>query len=114
MVNQRQRLGRWGEEMAAAHVVAAGCEVLARNCRTRFGEADLLIRDGTETVLVEVKTRRSRNCGDGLEAVDRRKRFHMRRLAQYLGLSDGRLRFDVIAVSVGGGRTEITWVKGAF
>lgn len=115
LLNWRQRLGRWGEDIAAAHVVAAGCVLLCRNCRTRFGEVDLLVRDGAETVLIEVKARSSGRCGSGCEAIDRRKRLRMRRLAGYLGLSDARVRFDVIAVERGArGEANVNWLKGAF
>lgn len=112
--NYRQRLGRRGEDMAAAHLAAAGCAILARNCRTPFGEIDLLVLDGDETVLVEVKTRRRRGCGVAVEAVDGRKRERMRRLAAYLGLSDAPVRFDVVAIDLFGGRARIAWLKGAF
>lgn len=110
----RQRLGRRGEDMAAQYLAAAGCAILARNCRTPYGEIDLLVRDRTETVLVEVKTRRRRSCGDAVEAVDRRKRERLRRLAAYLGLSDALVRFDVLAIDFAGGHAQIEWVKGAF
>lgn len=112
--HRRARLGRAGEELAAAHLELHGCTIVDRNRRTPFGEIDLLVRDGHETVIVEVKARRSLACGDGAEAVDGRKRLRLRRAAQFLGLDAGRLRFDVIAVALRAGSADITWLKGAF
>jgi putative endonuclease len=100
--------------MAADHVAAAGCVVMARNLRTRFGEADLLVRDGEETVLIEVKARAGRRFGTALEAVDRQKLHRMRRLADYLGLTDAKMRFDVITVEMRNGAAELDWLKGVF
>jgi putative endonuclease len=53
----RRRLGAKGEELAAQHLEARGCEVVARNYRTRFGELDLVARDARFLVFCEVKTR---------------------------------------------------------
>jgi putative endonuclease len=53
----RRRLGAKGERLAAQHLEARGCEVIARNFRTRFGELDLIARDARFLVFCEVKTR---------------------------------------------------------
>jgi putative endonuclease len=53
----RRRLGEKGEQLAARHLEARGCEVNARNFRTRFGELDLVARDERFLVFCEVKTR---------------------------------------------------------
>ncbi|MCY4582644.1 MAG: YraN family protein, partial [Chloroflexi bacterium] len=59
MPSPRSRLGAQGERIAEAHLVALGLVVEARNSRTRFGETDLIARNGEETVFVEVRTKRS-------------------------------------------------------
>jgi putative endonuclease len=56
----RRRLGAKGERLAAQHLEARGCEVIARNFRTRFGELDLVARDQRFLVFCEVKTRIAR------------------------------------------------------
>jgi len=53
----RRKLGAEGERLAARHLEARGCEVIARNFRTRFGELDLVARDERFLVFCEVKTR---------------------------------------------------------
>lgn len=58
-MNERQRLGAFGERVAAARLEAAGMTILARNLRTPGGEIDILARDGADLVFVEVRTRRA-------------------------------------------------------
>ena len=58
-VHARGRIGRIGEDLAAAHFQRLGFRVLARNVRTRRGELDLVVFDGKTLVFAEVKTRRA-------------------------------------------------------
>lgn len=57
MTTRRQRLGKWGEDMAAQCLVAQGYEIVARNWRCPAGELDIVARHHGELVFVEVKTR---------------------------------------------------------
>ena len=74
-------LGAYGEQVAAAHLVAAGMTVLERNWRCPLGEIDIVARDGDVLVVCEVKTRSSTALGPPLEAVTARKAERLRRLA---------------------------------
>ena len=110
----RQRLGRWGENKAAAWYVQRGWEVLDRNWRGAGGEIDLVLRRNGTVVFCEVKTRSGTAYGHPAEAVDRRKQQRIRALAaqwlrQYQGCA-GSLRFDVACVQ--NGRLEV--LEGAF
>jgi hypothetical protein len=49
--SRRLKLGRLGEELAAAHLTRLGFAVIARNARTRHGEIDLIVFDGQAIVL---------------------------------------------------------------
>ncbi len=96
-------LGQWGEETAARFLEARGFRILARNVRFRLGEIDLIARDGTTLVFIEVKSR-IRGWGDPPQVgVDSRKRARLIRLAlAYLARRrtlDGPSRFDVVAVT---------------
>jgi putative endonuclease len=97
-----ERLGRRGEQAAAAYLQRLGWRIVARGPRTRFSELDLVALDGRTVVFVEVKTRAADAVESALQAVDRGKQ---RRLAHaalaYLkrhGLLEQSARFDVIAV----------------
>jgi putative endonuclease len=58
VVNARQDLGAFGERVAAHHLEAAGFTIVDRNVRISRTEVDIIARDGTDTVFVEVRTRR--------------------------------------------------------
>jgi putative endonuclease len=95
-------LGKYGEDLAARHLVGAGFTILARNWRCEGGEVDIVARDGDALVIVEVKTRTSTAFGSPAEAVTPRKADKLRELA-LMWLQehpDGRraIRFDVISV----------------
>jgi putative endonuclease len=78
----RQHLGRIGEDLALAHLERLGYALVVRNHRTRFGELDLVVCDGTTLAFVEVKTRRASSSGRGpWEALHERKRQQVRRMA---------------------------------
>ncbi|MBU4336398.1 MAG: YraN family protein [Actinobacteria bacterium] len=99
-----EAVGRYGEDVAAAHLEAAGWRVLDRNWRCVHGELDLVALDGDELVAVEVKTRRSHTYGSPAEAVTRAKLARIRRLAAaWLTAHDVRpasVRVDVLAITV--------------
>ncbi len=59
MVTSRRRLGDFGERVAAHRLEAAGMVILDRNLCIDRNEVDLVVRDGAETVFVEVRTRRA-------------------------------------------------------
>ncbi len=95
-------LGRYGEDVAARHLVEQGIVVLERNWRCDDGEIDIVGRDGDVLVVCEVKTRRSDAYGDPLEAVTPRKAARLRRLAaRWLaerGVHPAAVRIDVVGV----------------
>lgn len=97
----KDRLGRAGEEFAAAWVDERGWTVLDRNWRCPVGELDLVARDGPALVAVEVKTRRSLDFGHPWEAIDAAKvaRLHaMVRMWAYEHDAAGPFRVDALAV----------------
>jgi len=100
-VNARQRLGRAGEDAAAAYLASLGLRIVQRNVRGPAGEIDIIAREGTTIVFVEVKARRSRSFGTALGAVDARKRKRLRAAAaDYLQFvaPGAQARFDVLAI----------------
>jgi putative endonuclease len=100
--DRRQQLGIDGEHLAVQALVARGYVVLARRYRTRFGELDIVARDGDTLVFVEVKARRGVAFGHPGDAVHWRKRRRLGRLARAF-IAEARLhhlpcRFDVVAI----------------
>jgi putative endonuclease len=116
MTTQRQRLGTYGEHLAAQHLVRAGMVVLDRNWRGVGGEIDLVLRDGRTLVICEVKTRSSTAFGDPLEAVSATKAARLRRLAgEWIAAHDLRVadvRIDLIGVLRTSEGVEVEHVVG--
>lgn len=102
MTHARIAVGRHGEDVAARFLVDAGYRIVERNWRGLRGELDIIAVDGTETVVVEVKTRQGTGYGHPAEAVTAEKLARLRRLAgQWLSEHEVRaasVRIDVIAV----------------
>ncbi|MGW0021257.1 YraN family protein [Rhodococcus sp. NPDC003382] len=115
-MGRNQQLGARGEDLAAEFLESAGMVVLERNWRCRYGELDLIARDGAVLVFVEVKTRTGLGYGSPAEAVTPEKADRMRRLAG-LWLAEQetrwrRIRVDVVTVLVSEpGEAKITHLK---
>ena len=123
MTQARLRTGRIGEELACRHLERHGLTILARNCRTRFGEIDAIAVDGDTLAFVEVKTVRAggrRGPELPIHAVGRRKQMQVRRLArawlaENLPPRHRSIRFDVVGVSLDpGGGAVIEHLPAAF
>ncbi len=104
-----ETVGRWGEAEAQRYLEGLGWTVVAKNWHCRFGEVDLIARDGEMVVFVEVKTRRRRSFGLPEEAITPSKRRRLLRSAStYLdenSLQGVDWRIDVVAIEGRPGRT---------
>lgn len=117
----KDAVGRYGEQLAAAHLQNAGLTVLARNWRCSLGELDIVARENDVLVFVEVKTRSGLAFGHPAEAVTEAKAARIHRLAMRW-LEEHRcagqrqnLRFDVVSVLRGAASgPEVSHVRGAF
>jgi putative endonuclease len=67
-------LGRWGEDLAAAFLEEKGYAIVERDWKSGHHDLDIVAKDGSTLVIVEVKTRRNRLYGNPEEAIDYRKR----------------------------------------
>jgi putative endonuclease len=118
----RHHLGRIGEQLALDHLLRLGYALVARNHRTRFGELDLVVRDGDALVFVEVKTRRADRPGRPWENLHPAKRLQVRRMAvAFLSEAPDRphvdeLRFDAVGVTIDpqGRLVALEHLEGAF
>src|SRR5262245_51862032 len=61
---ERYRRGRLSELAAAAMLLSKGYRILARRCRTPYGELDLIAVRGSRLAFVEVKRRATRLEGE--------------------------------------------------
>lgn len=112
-------IGKQAEQLACRHLERHGLRLLAQNFRSRYGELDLIMRDGDTTVFIEVRSRQQDNLVDSLESIDRRKQRKLIRTAQFYLLSTPSLanrpaRFDVVAITQQGITSQVDWIKDAF
>ena len=111
MTHARQSLGRHGEELACRELQRRGYDIVARRFRTRFGEIDIVARDGPTLVFVEVKTRRTAAFGGPTAAVNAAKQRRLVNMARSfligLGGPPPPCRFDVVGVTAGPGRPPV-------
>lgn len=115
----RQLQGREAEARALAHLRAAGLTQLTQNYRCRYGEIDLVMREGSTLVFVEVRERRNTRFGSAAASVTRQKQEKIIATAQHFlqhhaNLQQLAARFDVVALNTGNSSTPIEWLKAAF
>ncbi len=125
MTVARRRTGEIAEDLVAQRLAAAGWEIVERNARTRYGELDIVARDGQTLVFIEVKgARQDTTFGPEkpILSIDFRKQRRVRRLAA-AWMSEHRdqppyedIRCDAVGVTLdrGGRPVDIDYVKDAF
>lgn len=115
MSDSARTRGVEAEQAAARFLEGQGLAIVARNYRTRFGEVDLIARDGPVLVFVEVRARRSAAYGGAAASVGAAKQRRIVSAARhYLGRTGAEpaCRFDVIAWE--GSASAPAWIRGAF
>ena len=92
--------------------------VVTRQFRSRYGEIDVIARDGATVVFVEVKTRTPGGIAPAADAVTGLKRLRLVRTAALwlarAGAGESTCRFDVVEVEPASGRWRIRHRRDAF
>lgn len=113
-MNKRKVGHRW-EVNSAAFLNAQGYKILELNYNCKFGEIDIIAKDGNYLVFCEVKYRKTKEAGLPEEAVTSYKQkrivssalFYMR----FHHLPDNtEVRFDVVSIL----GSELSVIKNAF
>ena len=101
------------ERLAEAFLRRHNLVLLQRNYRCRFGEIDLIMRDGIVLVFVEVRMRKSMNFGGAAASITSAKQRRLLHTArQYLSslTTEPPCRFDAVLLS-GNNGSEVEWIK---
>jgi putative endonuclease len=118
MTQDRLSLGKKGEELAISKLKALKYRILERNFKCRLGEIDIIARDKSTLVFIEVKTRATKDFGGPAAAVHERKQRQLSKVALvYLTqkkLFDVPARFDVVAVELTPPSPNIEVIRNAF
>lgn len=113
----RHLFGSAGESAAAAYLKKKRYKIVERNFSCRFGEIDIIARQGQYIVFAEVKTRKNENFAMAREFVTRSKQERIIKSAMlWLQQNDVDLqpRFDVIEVIGEGRQRRIQHIENAF
>ena len=108
--------GAQAEQWAAHYLQQHGLKLVAQNYHSRFGEINLIMRDGDTLVFVEVRLRRNADFGGAAASIGTQKQQRIISTAeQYLtGLSRiPACRFDVMLMADAKG-AQAQWLKNAF
>jgi putative endonuclease len=110
--------GKEGEKIAADFLKKNGYRIVETNYRCPIGEIDIIARDKSELVFVEVKARKSSALGYPEQAVGVKKQRKMSKLAlwylQEKKTTDARARFDVVAILLLPSGNDIRLIRNAF
>ena len=106
--------GALAEQSAAEFLQRHGLALIESNYRCRFGEVDLILRDGAVLVFAEVRQRSRGDFGGAAASIDTHKRQRLTLTAQHYLAALPRIppcRFDAVLLD---GAGNIEWVKNAF
>ena len=119
MSQRRQQLGQRGEQIAVDHLKRLGYRIQHRNYRCHRGEIDIIARDGSTLVFIEVKTKSQASFGTPQAMVNRTKQHTITHVAmsyvQQQQLHNAALRFDVVAITfLADGAPDVNHIPAAF
>lgn len=110
-----KQLGGQAEALAATYLKQQGLKLLTSNYHCRFGEIDLIMRDGKTLVFVEVRLRSNASFGGAAMSITTVKRQRLVQTAQHYLQQHGEstCRFDAILMSTLD-MGDIEWIQNAF
>lgn len=109
------RRGEQAETLAAEYLRRQGLQISERNYQCRFGEIDLIARDGATVIFVEVRHRASEAYGGAAASITPAKREKLLKTARHYLAGINPLppcRFDALLVT--GDPPQIEWLHNAF
>ncbi len=109
--------GKAGEDLGEAYLKNKGYKILERNVQSPFGEIDLIAIHQKSLVFIEVKYRHDASFGFPEEAINRRKKTQLIKLASWYLTRYPKFpqaRFDVLAIQKEGDDAGIRLIQNAF
>jgi putative endonuclease len=107
--------GLAAEQLAATFLTQHGLKLVTQNYHCRFGEIDLIMKEGETLVFIEVRLRTNRQFGHVGESISPRKQQKIIQTAQHFLMQHGEhaCRFDAVLMDkIDANRIE--WVRNAF
>jgi putative endonuclease len=116
-IENEDRLGKAGEEIAARKLVEKGYRILARNFTFKKSEIDIIASTGKEVVFVEVKTRTSSYLTDASLLVPLSKQKQIIKAADFFVKEctpEMEWRFDIMIVITNKEYTSVEHIEDAY
>jgi len=115
--NQPEHLqqGNAAEKIAATFLQQKGLTLVEKNFRCKYGEIDLIMREGKTLVFVEVRLRSNNNFGGAAMSINHAKQQKLSRTAELYLQTYGNCtcRFDAILMQ-STNINAIEWIQNAF
>jgi len=110
---QGKSLGKYGEDLALEYLQKKGFKLIRRNLKLFCGEIDLLMEDGDDLVICEVKTKSTDEFGVPQEEVDFFKKKKLLQLGKALWqlYPSHSIRIDVVGINME--NKSIDYIKSA-
>lgn len=117
--SKKQTTGDEAEKAAKTYLEKQGLLFIESNYRCKLGEIDLIMREKTQLVFVEVRYRKQTNFGSAVETINQRKQKKVINTAHFYlqnqhSLKNLNCRFDVIGVTGTQTAFEFQWISNAF
>lgn len=99
-MNDKKDIGKLGEELACEYLLSKGYEIIERNWRYGSKEIDIIAKENSTTIFVEVKTRNSTYFGLPEEGLSKKQLKSIMQAAEMYLLKNPNwdIRFDCIAI----------------
>lgn len=115
----RKQIGVLAEREAQAYLVKHGILILTTNFYAKVGEIDIIAKDQSTLVFIEVRARRSELYGTSAETITDAKRQRIILAAQVFlqrhpALATVACRFDVIEIKLNKNSNSVYWIQDAF
>ena len=116
--SQGYKNGIIAEETALNYLINQGLREVRKNYRTRFGEIDLIMKDGEIIVFIEVRYRSNTKFLEPVDSINKTKVKKIIRTSQHyiqkFEDEQNLYRFDIIALTGNLDLPDIDWIKNAF
>ncbi len=100
-MNKRE-VGSQKENLAISYLKNKGYKIIKQNFYTKFGEIDVIAKDGNTLVFIEVRSRSYDNLGLPEESINKAKQKKIIKTAKIFlnsfNIDYNEIRFDVIAI----------------
>ena len=123
MKTEHLKQGKEAEDACCDYLKSFGFKLVEKNFSCRLGEIDIIMTDKNMLVFIEVRFRKNKYFGDGLESITLTKQRKLRKTAE-LYLQQNKkyknARFDVVSMSTkaqtiqGKQRYSFDWIQNAF